>query len=451
MKKFDENGNTISSVQSTRMKCKLRSSKCDRNIKRVFNSTEIEGYRGGEEVESLVSYIENERIVRNKKISKAPKSSTSEEKQKKRHSNKKEKHLATAKSLKKYNSLEELSSNKNYNSDFDLCTHAIQTSDHISYKQSNRLSWGTAELSYLQLNDVVVHPFTKLASPTRHEDLVFGSTESLPSETTGFNIVRSKKSRKKNFVSTINANRSNALDSEPTKFSKNNTPLCQREKLSNFSQSRTKYSETRRKSLSSVGQCDMSDISDVESVYSLPETSCDSNENIVIDCQSLQSFVPCAAIMKNYSGTFETQQLIRLSESKSSEMKPCNQVLISVARQNSIKDTVLPSNFIDNTKSRIPVVRKTENLVMGKTPKSTQIRPAVVMMDDSCTATNELVFGFDIDQKLLYDDLIYEVNCKDFTDLNFDTTGTNHILKSDFLLNNGDLEHIVNFVGCGKF
>lgn len=418
MKNIDVNGNTISSVQSTRSKPKLRSFKGDRNIRRIFNSTEIEGYRGEEEVESLVSYIENQCIVRNNKIGKVSKSITSEEKKKKSNC-KKEKHLTTGKSLKMYNSLEELTSKQNYNNDFDLYTHAFHASDHIAH--TNRLSWGTSELSYLQVNSTIANRFD---SHTKQDDMIFRSTESLPSESTGFNVFWSKKKARKIC--------SNIVDSK-TKFSQNNTRLCQPEK-------QISYCEARRKSLSFVQQCDKSDISDVESVCSLPERSCGSNEAIVV-CKSLQSFIPSVSTVKNL---------------------PHNQK--QPARQHSIQHTILPSNSIASINRYPPsqindnasnAMKKTAKQLVNKMFESTQTRPAVVMMDDNCIASNEFVFGFDIDQKLLCDDFINAVKCKDCTNLNFESNGknktANHILNRELLsLKTGELEHIVNFVGSGK-
>ncbi|XP_063707538.1 putative uncharacterized protein DDB_G0267840 [Culicoides brevitarsis] len=482
MKQFDENGNTVSSTNTTKTKSKIKVSKSDRNIKRTFKSTDIEGYRGEEEVETLVNYIESE----NQDKSKSKKKPNIPDDKLKKKINKKNK-------VKRYNSLEELRSTKEFVDD----ETQINTEKSYSSKNLDRYSWGKAEISFLQ-SSKASNPDSDISSSNNNKNINNNnnnnnndiwstySMESLINDCSGFNLVTNKKKSRKKMQFCLYEKDPKTSYGEINKCTnpvKTKTQL--HKKTSGTEKKIDKIIKGRRKSLSSVPQSE-SECSDVESVHSLPgyskhhtltAKSCLSYAEITrkssrtqnVDNEkheaSIETTTTTNTIVHNNNNNNNNKKKKESIEQKGEDIK-----------QETFTHESELQKALDNTKntSELSTIRKHHLNNVCKTSeemkkekqkkvKSFVNKPAVIMKDCNASSVNELVFGFDIDKDLLCDDDVHPSRNKTYItsglatkeirsiDATNDSQKTKQI-KSMKLLNcptnrnSSDLENIVNFV-----
>lgn len=450
----------------------MKISKSDRNIKRTFKSTDIEGYRGGEEVETLVNYIENEKQDKSKSKKKP---NITDEKMKKKI-NKKNK-------VKRYNSLEELRSTKEFADD----ETQINTEKSYSSKNLDRYSWGKAEISFLQSSNT--NPDSDISNTTNDIWSTF-SMESLINDSSGFNLVTNKKkSRKRMLCKDLYDKDSKTQYSEINKCTSSKAKTQLHKKSLVNEKKIDRLLKGRRKSLSSVPQSE-SECSDVESVHSLPGYT--KHPSKAESCPSYAEITrKSSKIQTTDIGKIESMEITptTINYRKKKDGEKCIEQKIENKKEDPIifnsfdnefqKVLTNPRNMseLSTTKQQSDQINKTcEDLKKDKQRKTKNFvnQPAVIMKDCNVSDVNELVFGFDINKDLLCDDMCSSRN-KDnrnsglvskpnrsstetlnTTCLEFNDSQKTRQVKSMKLLNcptnrsSSDLENIVNFVSSGN-
>lgn len=460
---------------------KIKVSKSDRNIKRTFRSTDIEGYRGEEEVETLVNYIENENQDKSK--SKKNKPNITDDKIKKKM-NKKNK-------VKRYNSLEELRSTKEFADD----ETQINTEKSYSSKNLDRYSWGKAEISFLQ--SATTNPDSDISNTTNDIWSTF-SMESLLNDCSGFYLVTNKKKSRKKML--IYEKDTKTQYSENNKCTNHNKAKHQLNKKNIVNEKKIdKFLKARRKSFSSVPQSDISDCSDVESVHSLPDS-------YTKHPSTAESYLSYAEIIRKSSNTQNSdigknanvEILSKTISGKKRDNEKCseqkngkNNDTKELKKSNSLGDELnkvqeIPKHLQDRGTSKKESDKNynkiCEDFKRKRKAKECNFvnQPAVIMKDCNVSAVNELVFGFDINKDLLCDNTVG--TCMEVTKnnrspgmvatnqsrlpkesikadacLEFDcsqkakqTSECMKVLNCPTNRNNSDLENIVNFVSSGK-
>lgn len=463
---------------------KIKVSKSDRNIKRTFRSTDIEGYRGGEEVETLVNYIENENQDKSK--SKKNKPNMTDDKIKKKI-NKKNK-------VKRYNSLEELRSTKEF---VDEETQ-INAEKSYSSKNLDRYSWGKAEISFLQ--SATTNADSDISKTTNDIWSTF-SMESLLNDCSGFYLVTNKKKARKKMQLCLYEKDANTQYTENNKCTNHSKAKHQLHKKNIANEKKIgKLLNARRKSFSSVPQSDMSDCSDVESVHSLPDS-------YTKHPSTAESYLSYAEIIRKSSDTqntdvgknenveIVTKQISgkKVDNEKSSGQKNENgkNGEKEITKSSSLGSELhkiheiprgLPERSTNKKESDQNFNKMSEEFKRKRKTKEYSFvnQPAVIMKDCNVSAVNELVFGFDINKELLCDD--DSDSCRKVTKNNRNSglatkqnRSSHESMKADTCLefnylqkakhsseytkplncptnrNNSDLENIVNFVSSGNY
>uniref|UniRef100_A0A336K7G7 CSON002582 protein n=1 Tax=Culicoides sonorensis TaxID=179676 RepID=A0A336K7G7_CULSO len=445
-KKVDENGNALNPIQlsnTTKVKIKMKVSKCDRNIKRIFRSSDIEGYRGGEEVETLVNYIENDKHDKSK--IKKNKTNLSDDKVKKKL-NKKEKPSSR---VKRYNSLEDISIMK----EFAQNKKHVSSENYCSNKNLDRYSWGKAEISFLR-------------SGSKNADLKVSSNiwskfsmESLLNDCSGFYLVTNKKKNKK---------KSQLLSDEKSVTDNTKSKHHLHKKTYKTDHKTNKYSKTRRKSFSSVPQSEISDCSDDGSVQSLPDSY--RKEKSMRDSYiSYAEIIRKSSTFENSSAAIKTKQSIVCND----EIKPERGYVRNQKNEESNETELKKSsslgndlNIVDEDSTIIPDKKgnysyKKDNIINCKEVQKKinrnnllKKRPPVIMNDCGVADVNEIIFGFDINIDLLDKQQFnqpfrkHNLCLPNFTQ-NKPVSMNSFYQSNEDLKNkqsNSDLDNIVNFV-----
>lgn len=469
----------MSSTNTSKTKLKIKVSKSDRNIKRTFRSTDIEGYRGGEEVETLVNYIENENQDKSK--SKKNKPNITDDKMKKKI-NKKNK-------VKRYNSLEELRSTKEFVDD----ETQINTEKSYSSKNLDRYSWGKAEISFLQ--STTTNPDSDISNTTNDIWSTF-SMESLLNDCSGFYLVTNKKKSRKKMQLCLYEKDSKAQYSENNKCTNQSKSKHQLHKKGIVHEEKTdKLLKARRKSLSSVPQSE-SECSDIESVHSLPD-SYTKHPPTAESCLSYAEIIRKSSI-KQTSDIGKNSNLDMVTKNMSKKKKDNEKCCDPKTENGKNDDTVTSTNFGNDFQNVYEIPKGLPDKSTKKESEQNYKKlceefknkrktkeynlfnqPAVIMKDCNVSAVNELVFGFDINKDLLCDDevsssikvvkdnrtygLATKQNCSsdetcNTTCLEFNgsqkernTSKSIKLLSCPTNRNSSDLENIVNFVSSGTY
>uniref|UniRef100_A0A1L8DMV0 Putative serine/threonine-protein kinase n=1 Tax=Nyssomyia neivai TaxID=330878 RepID=A0A1L8DMV0_9DIPT len=327
--KTDENGNSVNSfnaaatvtVPQTSKGSKKKISKAERNTI-TKNSHDIDGFRGSDNIDSLVRFIENKENTR-KNALKAKNSSNGmlvptdrgAKKDKKAAAGKKE---SSNNKLKKSNSMDELSScskleeiaraeSNHENGGVTLRAKNVkkvpsETTPLLSGaqkggKRGERRSWGTEELSYLGDTDAMEQPKRKTTTTTTTKEppiVLTGnlkgkkdeqqslSVESMSAtyEMAEFHVVTKKKKPKKRQNIIVTPFEGDTRPKVPAQRQDSSSAGQNRAKVvynhqtsSHFANDRDVYVNDRRKSTSSVPPSEKSDSSDLDSVHSLPVES----------------------------------------------------------------------------------------------------------------------------------------------------------------------------------
>lgn len=456
---------------------KIKVSKSDRNIKRTFRSTDIEGYRGGEEVETLVNYIENENQDKSK--SKKNKPNITDDKMKKKI-NKKNK-------VKRYNSLEELRSTKEFVDD----EAQINTEKSYSSKNLDRYSWGKAEISFLQ--STTTNPDSDISNTTNDIWSTF-SMESLLNDCSGFYLVTNKKKSRKKMQLCLYEKDAKAQYSENNKCTNQSKTKHQLHKKGIANEKKTdKLLKARRKSLSSVPQSE-SDCSDVESVHSLPD-SYTKHPSTAASCLSYAEIIRKSSISQ--TSDIGKNSNVEMASKAMSKKKRESEKYSQQKAENGKNDETVTSNNLSTELQNIYVFPKglqesstikkesdqnykkvCEEFKRKRKTKENNLanQPAVIMKDCNISAVNELVFGFDINKDLLCDDEVsssieiiknnrspglatkqicssaetFQATCLELNDKASHESKSIKLLNCPTNKNSSDLENIVNFVSSGN-
>ncbi|XP_059621297.1 uncharacterized protein LOC132264958 isoform X2 [Phlebotomus argentipes] len=343
--KTDENGNSVNTfnatatvtvpqqpqqaqLQSQTAKTKKKISKSERNTI-TKNSHEIDGFRGRDNIDTLVRFIESSESTRKKKKSNGGTSVPLVTKKEKNGGGKKDGGDNNNK-LKKSNSMDELSSSskleeiaraessgvtlraKNAKKAVSETTPLLAgaaAAAHKGAKRGERRSWGTEELSYLGESDVMAvaeqpkkeksSKAAAAAAASKELSLVGGnlkqkkddqqslSVESMSAtyEMAEFHVVTKKKKAKKRqniIVTPLEVDARVTPKKQQDQRQEHTTSGGQQNRAkavynhqtsSHFTNDRDVYVNDRRKSTSSVPPSEKSDSSDLDSVHSLPVES----------------------------------------------------------------------------------------------------------------------------------------------------------------------------------
>lgn len=331
-KNTDENGNALQTFNSTLPSGQLtkkdgKKKKTERNIKSTIAAKDIEGNRGDDSIEDLVSFIENDDTHKNGVINnnvskrmlqldkKGKKGGTADNKKENSGNNK----------LKKYNSMENLKSASKLEEENSQSENGRESAVVLRHKQQmkkaaelkenkqqqqqpqpqqhqkrgERRSWGTEELTYLGDTNAIVkettvrdndakeirkakdHQKASKKKDEQPESLVSSESILALNETAGFHVVTKKKKPKK---------KQEEIRPKPLYHGQNSQMQANRFRQSsqNYSSDRDPYLtplnlkfKRRKSTSSSMPPSDKSDSSDVDSVHSLPiESSSRSNNNV---------------------------------------------------------------------------------------------------------------------------------------------------------------------------
>lgn len=289
-------GNTCNTSNNSQSQAKAKSTKRqkEKNV-RVFKAGDIPCNCGDQDINTLVSFINNDNSsneIKNKKI-----------KKKDKEKDVKSSVLKKSSSLEELRSCTKLSSDDNYN--VTLRSKGIKQKSSKSNSNTNvvrkgeRRSWGTEELPYYdELNVEDTKPKKKSAETKIQKKDVYcteihskgHSMESINSEPSDFLLVTKKKKPKKrqtvddsNFSSNQNYTgrggvfiKKNGQTSDFQPYRKGSNLTSDKEyyynsqSVNNSSPSGIHNPKSRRKSTSSMPPSDKSDLSDSDSVHSLP-------------------------------------------------------------------------------------------------------------------------------------------------------------------------------------
>lgn len=324
-KNTDENGNAVQTFNSTLPSAQLnkkdgKKKKTERNIKSTIAAKDIEGNRGDDSIEDLVSFIENDDTHKNGVINNnVSKRMLQLDKKGKKGGTDNKKENSGNNKLKKYNSMENLKSaskleEENAQSENGgresavVLRHKQQMKKAAEMKENNkqqqhqkrgeRRSWGTEELTYLgETNSIVKencgrdndvkeirkakdHQKGNKKKDEQSESLVTSESISALNETAEFHVVTKKKKPKK---------KQEEIRQKPLYHSQHSHMQGNRlryQSSQNYSTDRDPYLtplkfKRRKSTSSSMPPSEKSDSSDVDSVHSLPiESSSRTNNNV---------------------------------------------------------------------------------------------------------------------------------------------------------------------------
>lgn len=382
--------------------------------------------------------------------------------------------------VKRYNSLEELRSTK----EFADGENQINTEKSYSTKNLDRYSWGKAEISFLQ------------SSSTTNTDLEISKTlnnkwsplsmESLINDSSGFYLVTNKKKAKKK--TQLELEEKDIKIHCCTNHNQAKHQLPQEVKANE--KKNDKHVKVRRKSFSSVPQSDISDSSDVESVHSLPD-SYRKNSSTAVSYLSYAEIIRKNSKSENYhtknatnsDAMSKTMLKKKGTQLKNKETENMNELLKSnslshdlhEAFSNNLQKARDSNLFFNQNKDNEELKRKRK----GKDTNPVKNQPAVIMKDCNISDVNELVFGFDINKELLLEDQPHSsINTKKQNNMNekkycsltkenndsvesltkkaclyqdhSDNSMYTRIVNIPTKKSNNDLENIVNFVSSGN-
>ncbi|KAJ6635666.1 hypothetical protein Bhyg_14252 [Pseudolycoriella hygida] len=323
-KNTDENGNavhqsfnsTLPSGQLTKKDGKKK--KTERNIKSTIAAKDIEGNRGDDNIEDLVSFIENDDTHKNGVINNnvSKRMLALDKKGKKGGTDNKKENTGNNK-LKKYNSMENLKSaskleeenaqSENGRESNVVLRHKQQMKKTTEMKESSkqqqqqkrgeRRSWGTEELTYLgDANSIVKEVRENDAKEIRKakdhqkankkkdepsECLVSSESLQALNETAEFHVVTKKRKPKKKQEEI----QQKPLYQCPSQHSHVQGNRLRYQNSQNYSNDRDPYFtplkfKRRKSTSSSMPPSEKSDSSDVDSVHSLPIESSSRTNNV---------------------------------------------------------------------------------------------------------------------------------------------------------------------------
>lgn len=315
-KNTDENGNAVQTFNSTLPSGQLtkkdgKKKKTERNIKSTIAAKDIEGNRGDDSIEDLVSFIENDDthkngVINNNNVSKRV--LPLDKKGKKGGTDNKKDNSGNNK-LKKYNSMENLKSaskleeenaqSENGRESAVVLRHKQQMKKAAEMKENNkqqqhqkrgeRRSWGTEELTYLGDTNAIVKETSGRENDAKEirrakdhqskankkkdelESLVSSESILALNETAEFHVVTKKKKPKK---------KQEEIRQKPLYHGQHSHMQGNRlryQTSQNYSTDRDPYLtplnlkfKRRKSTSSSMPPSEKSDSSDVDSVHSLP-------------------------------------------------------------------------------------------------------------------------------------------------------------------------------------
>lgn len=325
-KNTDENGNAVQTFNSTLPSGQLtkkdgKKKKTERNIKSTIAAKDIEGNRGDDSIEDLVSFIENDDTHKNGVINNVSKRMLALDKKGKKGGTDNKKENSGNNKLKKYNSMENLKSaskleEENAQSENGgresavVLRHKQQMKKAAEMKENNkqqqqqkrgeRRSWGTEELTYLGDTNSIVketsgrendgkeirkakdHQKVNKKKDEQSESLVSSESILALNETAEFHVVTKKKKPKK---------KQEEIRQKPLYHGQHSNMQGNRlryQSSQNYSTDRDPYLaplnlkfKRRKSTSSSMPPSEKSDSSDVDSVHSLPiESSSRTNNNV---------------------------------------------------------------------------------------------------------------------------------------------------------------------------
>lgn len=312
-KNTDENGNAVQTFNSTLPPGQLtkkdgKKKKTERNIKSTIAAKDIEGNRGDDSIEDLVSFIENDDTHKNGVISNnVSKRVLSMDKKGKKGGTDNKKDSGNNK-LKKYNSMENLKSaskleeenaqSENGRESAVVLRHKQQMKKAAEMKENNkqqqhqkrgeRRSWGTEELTYLGDTNAIVKETSGRENDAKEirkakdhqskankkkdeqsESLVSSESILALNETAEFHVVTKKKKPKK---------KQEEIRPKPLyQHTHMQGNRLRYQSSQNYSNDRDPYLtplnlkfKRRKSTSSSMPPSEKSDSSDVDSVHSLP-------------------------------------------------------------------------------------------------------------------------------------------------------------------------------------
>lgn len=221
-RQLDENGNAISPKASQTKANQIKPRKRNRTEKNVTTWT-VEG-GDAQDIDSIVAFVESGDISKKQKIINVNKNNLSNQKEKKKPTNKKE-----GDKLKRSTSMEDLRSSSNIAEEPERSQVSLrpknqkrnanaaaadaketgakqQPAQQPASKRGERRSWGTEELNYLGERDAAEERDArkptkevkaKSAKISEQTPSISASVESIPSEAAGFHVVTKKKKTKK--------------------------------------------------------------------------------------------------------------------------------------------------------------------------------------------------------------------------------------------------------------
>lgn len=322
-KNTDENGNALQTFNSTLPSGQLtkkdgKKKKTERNIKLTIAAKDIEGNRGDDSIEDLVSFIENDDTPKNGVIGnnvgrrvlqldkKGKKGGTDNKKE--GSGNNKLKKCSSMENLKSASKLEEENAQSENGKDSAVVLRHKQQMKKAAaeikeskqqqqqQKRGERRSWGTEELTYLGDTNAIVKEISvrendvkEIRKAKEHqnnkvnkkkdeqpESLVSSESNLALNETAEFHVVTKKKKPKK---------KQEEIRPKPLYHGQNSHMQGNRlryQSSQNYSADRDPYLtpfKRRKSTSSSMPPSEKSDSSDVDSVHSLPIESSSRNNN----------------------------------------------------------------------------------------------------------------------------------------------------------------------------
>ncbi|XP_058788740.1 uncharacterized protein LOC131662813 isoform X2 [Phymastichus coffea] len=330
-KSLDENGNAVQGYNGERKKPRRKNVQEPNVI--VYQAENVEGHRDDEDIDSLLSFIENKECKSKKgKTSNSVKVKSAAYTKSRSRDNKDIKREQISTKLQKSNSLEEISKTKLE----DLTTEKSTTSSgsnsvssqhgplnlslrrakqrstgdtSVVHPRGDRRSWGTEEGQLIYCND------TGDDYGSRRNSVNSVKKHNVENEAeTEFHVVTNKKKKTKK-------QRRSSSGSRAQNLSGSGSYLQRGRGFSN--DFRTPLSpELRRKSASSMPPSDKSDSSDLDSVHSLPVTSNSSKHNSSKTANSSSNAPPAsyADIARMASLNMSTNPVMNISNLMSSSL-----------------------------------------------------------------------------------------------------------------------------------